>query len=98
MANNTLTTADIKHLSNLANLPLTEDETVRFGVQLPQILDYVKEVQSLEIADTSTHNLPPHSSFREDKVTQSLSQAEALQSAPRTHNGYFVVAGVLNND
>lgn len=83
---------DIKHIAKLANLPLTADETIKFQEQLSEIVGYINDLNQID-----TKNVPPTAQvtgktneFRQDEVTPSLSQEDALKNAPKSHNGFFV--------
>lgn len=91
---------DIYHVAKLANLDLTEEEKKKFAKQLEETISYV---ESLEKVDTS--NVEPTSQvtgleniLREDVIEPSLTQEEALQNAKSTHNGFFKVKGILQNE
>ena len=91
---NTFTAAII---ARLANLPLKQDELEELDRQLTVSLEYVGKLQ-----DLSTENIIPTSQvtglenvFREDEVTPSLSQDEALKNAHRVRNGFFVVDAIF---
>lgn len=94
-----LTSNDVKHVAELANLPLTAAELKKFQKQLSSVVDYIAELQEVQ-----TSNVEPTSQttglenvFRDDSVdvTRILSQEEALSGTEKTHNGYFVVPMVL---
>jgi aspartyl-tRNA(Asn)/glutamyl-tRNA(Gln) amidotransferase subunit C len=91
---------DIKQVAKLANLTLTSEEEEKFSKQL---LETTKYIEGLNEVDTS--GVEPTSQVtglenitREDEVKPSLSQEKALKNASSTHNGFFKVKGVLNND
>lgn len=91
---------DIKQVAKLANLTLTKEEEEKFSRQL---LETTKYIEGLDEVDTT--GVEPTSQVtglenitREDIVKPSLSQDEALKNAASTHNGFFKVKGVLNNE
>lgn len=91
---------DINHIAKLANLTLTEDEKKKLATQLEETIEYVKELDEVD-----TENVEPISQVtglenvtREDEVKPSFTQAEALKNAKSTHNGFFKVKGILNNE
>lgn len=90
---------DIKHLSKLAHIKLSEEEEQKLTPQLEEILKYVSQLRKV-----ATENIEPTSQvtglvniFREDKIdtTRVLSQKDALRNAPATHNGFVKVKSVL---
>lgn len=92
-----LSADQVKHVAKLANLPLSEEETEKYGEQLSKILDYIDQLNK---ADTSgvepTFNVTGlENVIREDIPGKSLSQEEALKNASKTKNGSFVTKGVF---
>jgi len=94
-----LSPKNVKHVAKLGNLNLTPKELRIFAAQLGQILDYMDQLAK---ADTSkvepTFQIIDNTTnvFRSDKVTSScLSQKQALSSARKTHDGYFVADHVF---
>ncbi len=90
--NQTITLEEVKHVAQLANLSLSEEELEKFREQLGETIEYIKhlsEIATPSIQPTSqvtgTENI-----FREDEVKPSLSQKEVLANAKKTHKGYFV--------
>ena len=90
---------DVAKVAKLANLPLTEAEKKKFEKQLSETLDYVKQLGEID-----TKKVEPTSQvtglenvLREDEVTPSLLQREALQNAKETHKGFFKVPAILDN-
>jgi len=91
---------DVSHVAKLANLPLSDEEKKKFEKQLSETLDYVAQLEEID-----TKGVEPTSQVtglenvtREDEVTPSLSQKEALKNAKSTHNGFFKVKAILDND
>jgi aspartyl-tRNA(Asn)/glutamyl-tRNA(Gln) amidotransferase subunit C len=92
-----LSEEEIKHIAQLAQLPLSSQEVAAFSEQLSETLDYVerlKELKTEKVAPTfQTTGLT--SVFREDEIKPCLSQEEALRNSGSTHKGYFKVKAVL---
>ncbi len=91
---------DIAHVAKLANLSLTDEEKSKFEKQLEETVDYIEG-----LSEVDTQGVEPISQVtglenitREDEVTPSLSQEEALKNAKSTHKGYFKVKGILNSE
>lgn len=91
---------DVKHVAKLANLPLTSEEEKKFGEQLSETLDYVNRLEEID-----TKGLEPTSQVtglenvtREDEVTPSLTQEEALKNAKSTYKGFIKVKAILEQD
>jgi len=90
---------NVKHIAKLANLPLRDGEEEKFERQLSEVLSYVNRLDKL-----NTDNVPETSQStglenvtREDKTEKSLTQDEALSNALKTHNGMFIVPGILQD-
>ena len=82
-----------RHVARLARLGLTEDEVVRMQHELSAILEYVDQVQGLELADIvpTTHASPLSNVLREDVPTPSVSAELALREGPNvTADGFTV--------
>lgn len=92
----------IAKLAKLSNLKVSKEEEDYFKKQFDETLKIIDEFEELDTKDvketytvTGTKNV-----FREDKIDPQniLSQEEALSNSKSTHNGYFVVDAVLQND
>ena len=91
---------DIKHVAKLANLTLTSEEEEKFAKQLEETEEHIKGLD-----EVGTNGLEPTSQVtglenvtREDEIKPSLTQEQALSNAKSTHNGFFKVKGILNNE
>lgn len=95
--NNTIPISQVSHIASLAHLPITEEEKEKFSKQLSDILVFVSKLQSVD-----TTSVEPTSQvtglenvYREDIITSSFTQEDALVNAPRTWNGFFVVDAIF---
>lgn len=75
-----LSLEEIRHVANLANLTLSEDEVKKFSGQLSEVLDYIEKLKEVE-----TKNVEPTSQvtglenvFREDEEKPSLKIKEGF--------------------
>ncbi len=91
---------DVSHIAKLANLPLSSTEKAKFEKQLQETLEYVEGLNEVE-----TKNTKPTSQVtglenvtRQDIVKPSLSQNETLSNAKSTHNGFFKVSAIFENE
>jgi len=89
--------AEVEHIARLARLRLTEEEKERYSVQLGKMLEYVRQLNELDLAKVppTSHVVPLKNVLREDVVRESLPQEEALRNAPQKEKGYFKVPKVL---
>lgn len=92
-----LSTDDVKHVATLARLGLTSQELNKFQKQLSSIIDFVGKLNELDTknVEATSQVTGLENIFREDKITQSLSQEEALTNSPDKYKGYFKVKPVL---
>ncbi len=88
----------VKHIANLARLPIIEGDLAKFQKELTAILDLFSKLKEID-----TEGVIPTSQvtglenvFREDEVRPSLPQRTVLSNAPKTHNGYFVVESIFD--
>ena len=92
-----ITHEEIKHVAQLARLELSSSEIEKMAGHLDRILGYVDKLSELntEGIKPTTHALSINNAFREDVVTESLSQEEALKNGPQQNGEAFVVPRVL---
>lgn len=92
-----LSSDEVKHIGKLANLPLSADEEERYSGQLSKILDYIGQLNQADTSLTEpVFNISQAENVtREDQVSASLTQEEALQNAPAKRDGFFVTKGVF---
>jgi len=79
-----LTLQEVRGVAQLARLELTEEELAAMTRQLGSILDYVAQLQQLNLdgVEPLSHALAVHNVFREDEPTPSLPVEAALANAP----------------
>lgn len=95
-----LTPEQVQKVSKLANLPLTKEEEQLYAEQLSAILEYVDLLEKVDTKDVRpTFNVTNQKNvLASDESISSLNQAEALQNAPQSKDGFFVTKGVFNNE
>ncbi len=88
---------NVKHVAKLANLPLSDDEEIKFEKQLSEILAYIEQLNSVDTknVDITSQITGLENVTREDKTSPSLSQDEALSNTKNKYNGLFKVKKVL---
>lgn len=91
---------NIPHIAKLANLTIAADEEEKFEKQLSSILSYIEKLNELDTTGvketsqvTGLENVT-----REDTSAPSLLQADALSQSKHTHNNFFTVKGVFENE
>jgi aspartyl-tRNA(Asn)/glutamyl-tRNA(Gln) amidotransferase subunit C len=86
-------TDDVRKIARLADVGLDEKEIEEFTSQCSRILTYFETLDALPQRTGIDRGLV--NIFREDIVTPSLSQQEALANASETENGYFKAPRVM---
>lgn len=88
---------DVKYVSHLARLALTPDEECVIGAQLGQILGYIEKLKEVDVSgvEPTAHAFPLVNVTRPDEIRPSLPHQEALQNAPATANGLFLVPKII---
>ncbi|HEU4391849.1 MAG TPA: Asp-tRNA(Asn)/Glu-tRNA(Gln) amidotransferase subunit GatC [Blastocatellia bacterium] len=96
-----ITESDVEKIAELGRLELTAEETEAFTRQLGAILDYMEKLNQL---DTSNVEPMSHSvtstgdtayTQRDDEVKPSIGQKAALENAPESELGCFMVPKVI---
>ena len=97
MTKTTLGDDDFTKLVKQANLTLSDDEKSKIHAQLDEALIAVKVLAELDTASVSKISSASGLTnvLRDDVVTPSFTQEQALQNANLTHNGYFVVPAIF---
>jgi aspartyl-tRNA(Asn)/glutamyl-tRNA(Gln) amidotransferase subunit C len=101
MSKNTVSPNQVQHIANLATIPVSQQEIEKLAVEFSETLDVVDQLRTLDTSKTAiTYQVTGMQNvWREDIVTpaHSFTQQQALANASQTHQGYFVVPGLLKN-
>lgn len=92
--------ATVRHVASLARLRVSDAELAEFAGQLSAILDYfatIGEVDTEGVPPTA-HPLPLTNVFRDDVPHACWPADQALASAPDSHDGFFRVPKVLDQE
>lgn len=91
---------NISHIAKLANLPLTAEEKLLYKEQLSTILDYVKQIESVDTKNVKpTFNVSPSKNItRNDDVNKSITQDEVLRNSSNKKDGFIVTRGVFESE
>lgn len=93
---------DIRKLSKLSNLPLTQEKEKVLKDKLNSSLDFINEIKYLntENVEETSQVTGLENVFRADEIDKSrlLSQEEVLKNAKSTHKGYFKVKAVFDEE
>ena len=95
-----ITPDTVRHLASLARILVTDEEVERLAGELAVIGDSVAMVNQAVSGDVvaTSHPIPMANVFREDVLRPSLTQAQALSSAPDSAEGRFRVAAILDEE
>ena len=90
---------DVRKLALLARLELSDNEVETIGPQLERILDFVEQFGELDTegVEPMTTALEVDNRWRSDSVHAGLSNEQALQMAPASADGCFLVPPVLGS-
>ena len=77
---------DVAHVAGLARIELTEEEIEGYRDDFAEILAYFDRLDEVPETESTPDRL---NVMREDTPRTSLSQAEALENAEETEDGYF---------
>lgn len=89
---------DVKKVAELARLEFTEDELKVFSSQFQAILEYISQIDELELdnVEPMSSPLPGAQRLREDKKGgNGITNQMAVSNAPKSKNGFFVVPKVI---
>lgn len=85
----------VVHIAELANIPVTSEETVKLASGFTTTLGVVESLNRIDTTGVAVTNQVTglENVLRDDVVTPArmFTQAQALQNAKRTHDGYIVV-------
>ena len=90
----------VRHLAGLARIQVSDAEVSQFASQLALIVDSVATVKAVASEDivATSHPIPMSNVFREDVVTPSLTQQQAMSGAADSESGRFKVSAILDED
>jgi aspartyl-tRNA(Asn)/glutamyl-tRNA(Gln) amidotransferase subunit C len=95
-----LTEDEVRYVSDLANLRLSNEEVARMSHDLGQILTHIEQLNELDTAEVEPmaqvlYEADEIATLREDVPHTPLSNQEALANAPASGGGYFKVPKVI---
>lgn len=102
MAQQSFSSQTVQHIAQLANIPVTPDEEKMLATAFNETIDVVAQMSQLDTSQTSpTHQVTGlENAWREDVVTpeRMLTQSQALANAAHVHEGFFVVAQIIDQN
>ncbi len=88
-----LTREDILKLAKLSKLELTDGQVEKFRVEIEAIVDYVEQLQSVDVSDLEPTNQVSGLTnvMRKDEVIEYASREELLKNLPASQDGQIRV-------
>lgn len=95
-----ITEKEVRHVAELANLALTEEEVQRMVRDLDGILEHMDKLNELDTSGVEPMaqylaDSGPFDTLRADAEGQSFSSETALANAPLSGSGHFKVPKVI---
>jgi aspartyl-tRNA(Asn)/glutamyl-tRNA(Gln) amidotransferase subunit C len=95
-----LTEQDVRHVADLANLALSDEEVARMAHDLDGILTHIDKLNELDTSGIEPmaqvlFDAAETATLREDRERPPLGQDAALANAPVSGAGYFKVPKVI---
>ncbi|MFB6249686.1 MAG: Asp-tRNA(Asn)/Glu-tRNA(Gln) amidotransferase subunit GatC [Salinibacter sp.] len=93
-----LSREDVRHVAELARLDFSDDEEARMAEEMSQILEYVEKLDELDTSGVPpmSHVLDVTNVYREDDIESRIDREQALEPAPASEQGYFLVPRVVD--
>jgi aspartyl-tRNA(Asn)/glutamyl-tRNA(Gln) amidotransferase subunit C len=92
----------VKHIAQLANIPVSEDEEEALAIAFTDTLKVVDELKEVDVTGVEpTHQVTGLTNIMRDDVVDEermFTQEEALANGKNTHDGYFVVERLIDNE
>lgn len=87
----------IKHIADLANLTISDDELEKYTQEMSSIVGFANELNELdtENVEITTSILGEYNIFREDELKESFDNSELLKNAPESQDGMFKIPKVI---
>lgn len=88
----------VRKVALLARLELTPDEEKQFTTQLGSILEYIEQLNELDVKDVppTTRAIDVSNVTREDNLQSYPDREAILNSAPEQEGEFFKVPKILN--
>ena len=93
-----ITQGEVKKVANLARLELNDNEISNHAKQLEKILEYIKQLESIDTVDVpcTTRAIEVINVFRKDEKKNSDCKEELLELGPSREDKYFKVPKIIN--
>ena len=86
---------DVENLANLARIELNEEEKIEILRDMKGILEYVKQIEAVEVIDTKA-DYSLVNAWREDKIEpRGFSREIIVEQFPESQDGFLKVKKIL---
>ena len=94
----TISLDQVQQVATLARLELTAEELQTFTTQLGAILEYIEQLNELDLTDVpgTSHAVPLVCPLREDEPAASPHRQAIMDQAPQTQDHHFVVPKIID--
>lgn len=93
-----LSSDEIKHLAELTRISLSDEELMRFEVEMPKIVKFVEELGEANTAETVEQKTISLEHLRsDDEVSNKLTLDELASLAPEWRHNQVEVPGVFES-
>jgi aspartyl-tRNA(Asn)/glutamyl-tRNA(Gln) amidotransferase subunit C len=88
---------DVRYVADLARISLSDAEARQFGAELDAILEYVAQLNELEVdgIEPTAHAAPRVNVMRDDVVTPSLDHDVVIANAPAEIDDAYIRVPVV---
>jgi len=90
-----ITLEEAARIARLAHLRFSDEDLARMRGQLDGILEHVGSLQALDLGGIDPSEAAAAPALREDTPIPSLGAEEALEAAPESGQGHFMVPRVI---
>lgn len=94
-----LSVEEVKHIALLARIGLTDAEVEKYRKDLSGVLDFFKELESLNLSGEPSDSAVPRKTndYREDRVSEfgTGGKKAIMENVPETKDGYVKVRSVF---
>ena len=94
-----ITREEVLHVARLARLAFSDVEADRLRDQLGNLLDYIRQLDTLDTRDVvpTSHAVESGTPFRDDSVHPFGDREAILSNAPDRHEDFFRVPRILED-
>jgi aspartyl-tRNA(Asn)/glutamyl-tRNA(Gln) amidotransferase subunit C len=88
---------DVRYVAKLARIALTDEEVRRFEVELGNLLEHMRVLDALDVADipATAQVVESRNVVREDEGAPCLFRETVLAEAPRSQGPFFRVPRII---